>query len=166
MTRPEDSFIAFTKHVWLITPSSGDQSGSATQSPYNDTFIFSMWHPENNFTKASDFTATVSQTGEPDMGKGTTDQGQGPVRLWMTPFTGQPCLARCVTQPHPAFLCTVYSLALRGQLEQVRPVTSFVMPFLWLVGNDRTVFGWVVQYLMRQSGANLGLGRLGSCLGR
>ena len=85
------------------------------------------------------------------MGTETSDHGQGPVQLWMTPFTGQPCSVRRVTQPHPTFLSTVYSLALSGQLEQVRPVTSFVMRLLWLVGNDQTVFGWVLRSLMTQS---------------
>lgn len=69
----------------------------------------------------------------------------------MTSFTGQPCSLRCVTQPHPEFLSNLYSLALNGQLEQVRPVTSFIMRFLWLVGHDRTVFDRVLRYLMTQS---------------
>jgi hypothetical protein len=97
MTRPEDSSITFTKHVWLITPSDGDQLGSAKQPSCNDTFIFRCDIQKcNNFKQASNLTATVSQKGEPDTGTGTSDHGQVPVRLWMTSFTGQPCSVRCV----------------------------------------------------------------------
>jgi hypothetical protein len=152
MTRPEDSSITFTKHVWLITPSDGDQFDIATQSSYDDTNIFRCDIQKcNNFKKRQIwprlFHKNVSQTWEQE--RVTT--GRCPSDSEWPRLLDSPAQWGALTQPHPAFLSTVHSLALSSQLEQVIPVISFVMRFLWLVGNDRTVFVWVLCHLMTQS---------------
>ena len=98
------------------------------------------------WNKPSYFTTTVSQTGDPDMGTGRTDHGQEAVLLGMTPFTGQPCNSATSGNPtHCVLAGTQWSYGTSK--------TGYIFRYmvLWLVGNDWTVVGWVLRYLMTLS---------------